>query len=152
MTSTIAKNCPKQISAFSTFFSFLAFLTYKMTSKFKIDLIRPTYFWGARSFCFYDFFGRALLMPQNFILNIFLDIFSLLITFLSDFSYFSRFSFFLHSYPCRRSSNRVCSCLYAFRIGRWNLLKVKCGGQFSNYFLVRIVIRCQNTSLFFVLE
>ena len=39
-------------------------------------------------------------MRQNFILNIFIDLFVLLITFLSDFSYFSRFSFFLHSYTC----------------------------------------------------
>ena len=63
-------------------------------------------------FVLYDFFVRALFMPQNFILNIFLDLFVLLITFLSDFSYFSRFSSFLHSYTCRRSSNRVCSCFF----------------------------------------
>ncbi len=37
-------------------------------------------------------------MPQKLILNIFSDIFALLITFLFDFSYFSRFFFFLHSY------------------------------------------------------
>ncbi len=46
-------------------------------------------------------------MPQNFILNIFSDLFALLISFLFNFSYFSRFFLFQHSYPCRRSSNSL---------------------------------------------
>ena len=67
-------------------------------------------------FVFYYFFVRALLMPQNFIFNIFSDLFALfalLIIFLCDFSYFPRYSFFLFSYPCR-TLNRVCSCSFPF--------------------------------------
>ena len=55
--------------------------------------------------------GKILVgYAQNFTLNIFSDIFGVLISFLFDFSYFSRFSFFLHPFPCCRSLNRVCSC------------------------------------------
>ena len=43
VTSTFAKkNCQKRFPGFSQYFRFFAFLTYKMTSKFKFDLIRPT--------------------------------------------------------------------------------------------------------------
>ena len=111
--NSFVKNGQK-LSRFFVLFTFLAFLTSKMTSKFKFDLIRLHNLGVPNLFVFYDFFVRALLMPQNFILNIFSYVFALFITFLFDFSYISRFSFFLHSYPCRRSSNRVCSCWMAF--------------------------------------
>ncbi len=40
-------------------FAFFAFLTPKMTSKFKFDLIRPTQFGRAQAFWFYDIFHTA---------------------------------------------------------------------------------------------
>ena len=40
-------------------FTFLGFLTSKMTSKLKFDLIRPTYFGGAQFFSFYDLFCQG---------------------------------------------------------------------------------------------
>ncbi len=44
-----AKNCQKQVCIFCNF-PFFAFLTFKMTFKFKFDLIRPTYIWGCPIF------------------------------------------------------------------------------------------------------
>ncbi len=76
---------------------FLAFLTSNVTSKFQFELNCPTKFGGARSFCFYKIFVRALLMLQNFILNIISDLFELYITFLFNVSYFPDFlSFCIH--------------------------------------------------------
>ncbi len=104
----------------SVFLQFYIFLLFDPKNDLQIQIWPDplSIICGCQIFLLF-FFVRALLMLQIFILNIFLDLFALLITFLLDFSYFSRFSFFLHSYPCRRSLNRVCSCYY------WRIWKRK---------------------------
>ena len=60
----------KKISNFALF----VFLTSKMTSKFKFDLIRPTQFGGAQAFWFYDFFRTVILSASNLPFKIFLTL------------------------------------------------------------------------------
>ena len=57
MTSTFAKNHQKRLLFFCDFLG--GFLTSKMTSKFRFDLIRPTKFGGAQSFVCKFFFGQG---------------------------------------------------------------------------------------------
>ncbi len=71
MTSTFAKNHQKRLLFFCDFLG--GFLTSKMTSKFRFDLIRPTKFGGAQSFVCKFFLVRALLMPQKFLKYIFIS-------------------------------------------------------------------------------
>ncbi len=58
----MAKNDCEILSDFAFFF---AFLTPKMTSKFKFDLIRPAQFGGGRAFCFYEIFHTAILFFRH---------------------------------------------------------------------------------------
>ncbi len=109
VTNSFAKNGQKRLIFFCNF-TFFGLFDLQNDLQIQIWPDPPNIIWGCPIFLFLWFFVGALLMHQIFFLNIFSDLFALLITFLFDFSYFSRFSFFQHSSPCLRSSNRVCSC------------------------------------------
>ncbi len=51
LVTVLPKMAKNKLSVFHNF-TFLGFLTSKMTSKLKFDLIRPTYFGGAQFFFF----------------------------------------------------------------------------------------------------
>ncbi len=143
----------KTIIFFSQFYIFGLFdLLNDLQVQIWPDL--PNIIWGAWSVCFYDFFVRVLLMPQNFILNIVSDLLALLITFLLDFPSFcihihapqveqSLFFFLLPSvgrdratramdkhcrYPPRSSADDA-ACSHEYFIG-WINAKKEGGGKY----------------------
>ncbi len=110
----MAKNNCEILSALA----FFAFLTPKMTSKIKFDLILPTQFGGALAFWFLEVFHRATLSASNLPINFF-DIFEFTFSFGTLWNYQNIIK------SCRRLFEQNLFLFHvakSFAIEKWELL------------------------------